>query len=179
LYVLNFWPEFLTGGVVFLALWFKPRKTILSRLPLLVPAAFAFTGCFALPDSERGGQMIGASVFALVLYCLHPLDDAMCRLRPLVWLAWVGTFSYSLYLVHAPLGRVINLGARIIPHDSAGFILLVVGSWATAIAGAWVFYQLCECPLERWRHRMRGNQPTRSLPGSVGEKMAPTTHHET
>ena len=158
LYVLNLWPEFLAGGIVFLTLWFKARHIATSRLLLLVPVVFAAVGIFTLPDGQRVGQMIGASVFALLLYCMHPLDDLISRWRPLGWLAWVGTFSYSLYLVHVPLGRVINLGTRFIPQDSVWFIFLVVTYWGVAITGSWMFYRLCEAPLERWRHHLRGKK---------------------
>ena len=67
----------------------------------------------------------------------------------------MGTFSYSLYLVHVPLGRVINLGTRVISHDSVWFIFLIAAYWAVAVTGAWAFYRICEAPLERWRHHLR------------------------
>ena len=153
--ILNFWPEFLTGSMVFIALWLNVRGIESARLLLLVPVAFAVTGIFTLPNLERIGQMLGASLFALALYFLHPFDYRIANWYPLTWLAWVGAFSYSLYLVHVPLGRVINLGSRVIPHNSVWFVCLVVGHWIVGIAVAWTFYKFCEQPLERWRHRLR------------------------
>ncbi|HXI69418.1 MAG TPA: acyltransferase [Verrucomicrobiae bacterium] len=156
-YILNFWPEFLAGGIVFLALWFKARQIMTSRLMLLIPVAFALVRLFAFPHLEQAGQMIGAAIFAMGLYLLHPFDERISKWRPLVWLAWVGTFSYSLYLVHVPLGRVTNLGIRFIPPTSVWFIFLIAAYWVVAITGGWVFYRVCEAPLERWRHTLRRN----------------------
>jgi peptidoglycan/LPS O-acetylase OafA/YrhL len=126
-----------------------------ARLLLLVPIAFAVIGLLAHSNANWLGSGVGAALFALALYGLHPLDRWIAGWRPLAWLAWVGTFSYSLYLVHVSFGRVLNLGTRVIPADSVWFIFLVVGYWIVAIAGAWVFYQLCEAPLERWRQRLK------------------------
>jgi peptidoglycan/LPS O-acetylase OafA/YrhL len=178
MYILNFWPEFLTGGIVFLALWLKARQIASSQLLLLVPVAFAIVGIFTLPHGERVGQMIGASAFALLLYGLHPLDEAISRWRPLAWLAWVGTFSYSLYLVHVPLGRVIGLGTRVISPESVWFVFLVMAYWSVAIAGAWVFYRICESPLERWRHYLRRKPPAPAPLAGPAAKMAPASNRE-
>lgn len=164
LYVLNFWPEFLTGGIVFLALYFKTRRVSAGRLLLLVPLAFLVAGKFALPSGEHFEQMVGAALFGWVLYALHPFDVRISQWRALAWLGWVGTFSYSLYLVHVPLGRVINLGTRWVPPGSPWFVCLVVVDWLVAIAGGWTFYRLCEQPLEAWRHQMRAANPVRKSP---------------
>ena len=173
LYIFNFWPEFFSGGMVFLALWLRSRMIMTGRHLLWVPVTFALVGSFTLPHGERVGEMIGASLFALMLYGLHPFDKHISSWRPLAWLAWVGTFSYSLYLVHVPLGRVTNLGTRYIPADSPGFIFLISLYWAVTITGGWMFFRICELPLERWRHRLGNRGKIASItPASVSSDVA-------
>lgn|GEM_PF-844277 len=156
LFVLGFWPEFLCGGLVFLALAWKRAGWKLPAMILSLPVIFLVLGCFSLPTAERVGEMIGAGVFALLLFALHPLDATICGLRWLRWLSWVSGISYSLYLIHVPLeGRVVNLGLRWIASDSPAQIILEITGWLVALAGAWLFYEFCEAPLERWRHSQR------------------------
>jgi len=67
--------------------------------------------------------------------------------KPLVWL---GTISYSLYLVHVPIGgRVINLGESL---DTEGLtrIGFLVAAVAISIGSAYLFNRLFERPAQLW-----------------------------
>ncbi len=78
-------------------------------------------------------------------------------------LALLGTLSYSLYLVHEPIGgRVVNFAvhyANRSPWVNAG---VVVVSLLVSVASAWVMYRLIEGPSQRWSSRIR-YAPTRSV----------------
>jgi peptidoglycan/LPS O-acetylase OafA/YrhL len=75
---------------------------------------------------------------------VHPVRDFL-SLRPLVWL---GTFSYSLYLVHAPLIQVAWQYAMhpYCTSKPVSFAILAAISATFIIAFAYLFYLVCERP---------------------------------
>ncbi len=61
-------------------------------------------------------------------------------------LTGLGTISYSLYLVHAPIGgKVVNLGQRFVEGGAAEFCLSLLALAASLLAAA-LFWQLIERP---------------------------------
>ena len=136
------------------ALWLKNGKSLRRWWwPLLAVPSFALVGVFTLPSGERVVEMIGAAAFAWLLCFLHPIDVRIADWRPIRWLGWVGTISYSLYLTHVTfMGKVINLASHRVAPDSVLQYPVQVAGWAAAIVGAWIVFRLCEQPLERWRH---------------------------
>lgn len=76
---------------------------------------------------------------------------------------WLGTISYSLYLVHIPIGgKIINLGRRFV-HGQWAELALSLVAIAICLVAAWLFCQLVERPFVRLARRMpaigRTNQP--------------------
>ena len=64
-------------------------------------------------------------------------------------LTYLGTISYSLYLVHVPIGgRVVNLVGRV-THSQSGHLLVSVLAFAVVLAFAHVFYISIERPAQR------------------------------
>jgi peptidoglycan/LPS O-acetylase OafA/YrhL len=162
--ILNFWPEFFSGVMVFFAIRSRSRGDVAGRLIILLPAAFALVGVFALPDDHRAGQLIGAAAFALLLFAVHPFDAKMASVRGWSWLGWVGTFSYSLYLIHVPVeSRFLHMAGRWVGHDQPAQVFLLVLGWLVAVAAAWCFYKVCEEPLEHWRHRRHTRARVKSV----------------
>lgn len=68
---------------------------------------------------------------------------------------WLGMISYSLYLLHIPIGgRVINLGMRL--GDGMGVrVAVLVAAIVVSIAAAYVAYILVEKPAHRLARRIR------------------------
>jgi len=62
------------------------------------------------------------------------------------WLARVGEFSYSLYLVHLPIGiYLVQSRLRpLLPPTFPGALLLLAATLAAALGGAWLFYRSVE-----------------------------------
>lgn len=59
-------------------------------------------------------------------------------------LLWMGTISYSLYLIHVPIGgRIVNMGERLQGSEFAK-IAVLVGATTISIAVAWLFYVCIE-----------------------------------
>jgi peptidoglycan/LPS O-acetylase OafA/YrhL len=93
-------------------------------------------------------MIIGAAGACLLVACARPNADrvrSVLAWRPLIF---VGTFSFSLYLIHAPLIQMIwqyLLAPLHLGHLAALIALLVVGT-PLIIAAAYVFHLLIERP---------------------------------
>lgn len=73
-------------------------------------------------------------------------------LRPLVWL---GTISYSFYLLHVPVGgRIINLADRFEPGP-LGQVGAIVTALTISLAAASLYHRWLERPAQRWSARIR------------------------
>lgn len=83
-----------------------------------------------------------ATALAIALGYRLPLRGWAGRL-----LVGLGTISYSLYLLHVPLGgRVINLGQRFVGESWGAELLLSLTALAVALAASCVFYFAVEKP---------------------------------
>jgi peptidoglycan/LPS O-acetylase OafA/YrhL len=73
------------------------------------------------------------------------------RNRPLLFL---GDISYSLYLIHVPVGgRIINGGSRL-ALGPAGWVLLTLAAFVVAVLVAYGFHLLVERPAREWATRI-------------------------
>lgn len=64
-------------------------------------------------------------------------------------LTYLGTISYSLYLIHVPIGgRVVNLATRVV-HGQLEYLVVSGLALAVALASAHVFYIYVERPAQR------------------------------
>lgn len=69
-------------------------------------------------------------------------------------LEFLGKISYSLYLIHVPVGgRVINLTVKLTDNIYLS-MLAVFGAIAVSVAFAWLFFHLIEEPSIRWAKRI-------------------------
>lgn len=155
---------------------------------------FAYLGLFSLGISvfqHRVGLIGSRQCMALcllatlsvavgqdLLTALIALATALAILwkakSPCSYLAWLGTISYSLYLVHVPIGgRVVNLGKRFIetPMGELGWSLAALGA---SLAAAYVLYVLIERPAQRMsrRIRFRDGLPTVVVPNNASARSA-------
>lgn len=78
------------------------------------------------------------------------------RFIPLI--SGLGAISYSLYLVHIPVGgRVVNLGRRIVDGSFQEFLLSLL-ALAVSLAAAWTLWRFVELPSiaasRRWTQRI-------------------------
>lgn len=65
-------------------------------------------------------------------------------------IAFLGAVSYSLYLLHVPIGgRVVNLGARF-AHNLPLQIVVLAAALATSYFAAWLMYRFVERPAQQW-----------------------------
>jgi len=80
-------------------------------------------------------------------------------------LVFFGDISYSLYLLHVPIGgRVINLGARFAHSTLSQLAVLGIALGASTVA-SWLMYKYVERPAQRWSSaiKYRWNEPRPNL----------------
>jgi peptidoglycan/LPS O-acetylase OafA/YrhL len=66
-----------------------------------------------------------------------------------------GHISYSLYLLHVPIGgRVINLSLRCV-HTMPGKCVVLVLALAVSTAASWLLHRFVERPAQEWSSRIR------------------------
>ncbi len=107
----------------------------------------------------QGLSLTGVVIAVALLVGWPPATRAM-SVRPVLW---IGTRSYSLYLVHLPL---VGLLAALFSVDTAP-VWFVVLCLAASLALAAVFYRLVEAPSTRLSSRFgraRTRRPTESVP---------------
>jgi peptidoglycan/LPS O-acetylase OafA/YrhL len=134
------------------ARWIEMRDRISwSGLSVL---ALALTVVLGAAGHKRYGitiylePLVGISTVAIIMHALRP---GVNRLRSV--LAWkpaivLGGFSYSLYLIHAPLIQLIwQVGvAPLHRGTSASFLLLLAFGTPVIVAAAWLFSLVGERP---------------------------------
>lgn len=109
------------------------------------------------------GPFVAATALVTALLVAFVRRD----IRPL---AWLGTISYSLYLIHVPVGgRILGLGLAHVHGGAARVAVLAVTMLLTIVAAA-LFYRFVEMPARRWskaiRYRSRGDR--REIPVLTG-----------
>jgi len=114
---------------------------------------------FALGIASLGPLRASAGLVAASAIVFIPLK------KPLF--STLGTLSYSLYLLHGPIGsRVIHLGMRV--RNTPGFgVLTVAVALAVALACAGVMYRLVEKPALEWSRRIRYGRRSATPPAPL------------
>jgi peptidoglycan/LPS O-acetylase OafA/YrhL len=170
-------------GIVLAANWdviglnFSRRK---SSAMWHICLTILFAGSLLLIDSRwlLAGRISGSWADAIIV-CLE-LSGIML-LIPLVafwgpprWLfstkvfLWLGTVSFSLYLVHEP----IILGVAFITGGTKTGIIL---SFILSFVFAQIFYMLIERPIHRWSRRLRASASVEAKHGSTSENSLATS----
>jgi len=86
----------------------------------------------------------------------------------------VGDVSYSLYLLHLPIGvAVIGILSRRLPYSGSYMIVLDVVGVAVSGAAAWAMYQIIEKPSQNMSSAIRFNRSPRKPAASPA--IAPAT----
>lgn len=153
-YVLSYWSQFLCGIIVFYVLTRQMQWTwtplVLSTLLLIdvglhargYETIYQHSGRFVLPI-----KILFCMCCAAGLIALRPLDEKITRLRPVRVLTWFGLISYSLYLIHVPVGmRVFNLTHRLTGLNGLNWLWASIAATALCTGFGLVFFRLFEKP---------------------------------
>jgi peptidoglycan/LPS O-acetylase OafA/YrhL len=113
-------------------------------ITLLVPVVF-----------KIHDQVVGiATIFAVLFIITWKVHSKVLR--------FFGKISYSLYLVHVPIGgRIINVFDQFVKNENLRSIGVFI-ALAVAIFAAWIFYLIIEKPSMIWSKKIsytRDKQP--------------------
>jgi peptidoglycan/LPS O-acetylase OafA/YrhL len=111
-------------------------------------AAYGLAGaCLICTGLLRGWDYASAEMAALLFIQL-----VIGKAKPLMWL---GTISYSLYLVHIPIGGHFVLLMEMYVYEEPLRSLILFPALAISIASAWLFYRVFEKPFMRLSKKVR------------------------
>jgi peptidoglycan/LPS O-acetylase OafA/YrhL len=83
------------------------------------------------------------------------------------WLRFFGTISYSLYLIHIPIGgRIINLSENFIHNTNLRVVLVFVGIAVSVVCAA-LYYRFIEKPFKSRAAMIRYDRPTLTEPTAL------------
>ena len=129
------------------ALWEKAR----ARVPWLAVTIGSALAVLALRNMKNGrilDFLVGLSTLCLLVLLSQPAGErlrAICSARPLVS---IGSYSYSLYLLHAPLLQLLwQFGiSRLHTSDVSRYLLIILLGVPFCLGCSYLFYLVCERP---------------------------------
>jgi peptidoglycan/LPS O-acetylase OafA/YrhL len=144
----------------FIAYWFAFVSGVLVcwRAAALIDAQlwWGFHGLLALAWVVYREQMVATVVVTAPLVMAATHGDRMSR-----WLRWrsvqfLGTISYSLYLIHAPVIGVVEwLRSRLLGDSAWAEAVMLLPMVAASIGAGWVLWWAVERPAIRWSRALR------------------------
>jgi len=139
-YVLYYWSLFSLGIIAF-------RSQCKVDTPLWTGVCLCVTSVMLYLQQGLAISLAGLFAVAAILFAPRLLASAPLRA--------FGAISFSLYLVHVPVGgRVINLGRRLGDTDMLQFACSLTGLFASIVV-AWAFWRIIERPAVRWSSRIQ------------------------
>ena len=143
--ILPFLPVFATGTLTFLFATNRVgQKSYWAALPVLAGVVF---------KTQDAGVAIATTGTAVLI--------ATVRIPRVAPIAWLGAISYSLYLLHVPIGyRLMHMIKRLSDGEVVP-TLLITAALAVSIAGAALLHRYVEQPSLRLAARI-GYRATRS-----------------
>ena len=83
-------------------------------------------------------------LFFLTLLLLQPFNHKLSQWKLLAPLTWLGTFSYSIYLIHLIIIPFPDVGLRRMGFDGPLYILTYLAQVLVSISAGWLFFILVE-----------------------------------
>lgn len=156
---LPYWLDYFAMGIV--------AFQVQSRLMPALPGFLLIAGFGALNiDGRFVPHVAGIATAYLIAFAPVSIKSR--------WLAGLGAISYSLYLIHLPIGgRIIRVGTRIADDAVSRSFVLAVATLVSIFA-AWLVYRWIECPAQRWSSRIRYRRSNNSrLQSEQGRSNSP------
>jgi peptidoglycan/LPS O-acetylase OafA/YrhL len=153
------WHQFSIGALLFFLLELKPatlenytqgfRRIVLANVLIVTALTIVFASIvqidvstFAHPSTKL--RALTCLVFAAILIGLRQIDDALSShisLRPFMW---VGTFSYSLYLIHPIVIPYADILSRKAGFDGSRYWITIFSQLIVALVFGRIFYLFLE-----------------------------------
>ena len=106
--------------------------------------------------------IVGVGAAALLLAAAQSPEGSVSRAFSWSPLVRIGTFSYSLYLIHAPILQILWLYALkpLGLGSVAIYVALLIGGFPIVLGVSYVFFRLFEAPFMNAPHTARTTDPT-------------------
>ncbi|RYY70631.1 MAG: acyltransferase [Chitinophagaceae bacterium] len=159
--ILPYLAYFTLGILLF---FFKVKR----QLPVAIFISLAFLSCLQIQIFQGTPGTVAAILSVTILLFWKHVNKTI---------RFFSTISYSLYLIHVPVGgKVINLGIRFVSNELSKYLLLLLGL-AVSIGFAYLFYRFVELPAFRLSKRIKYS--SEKSPTPVMRFNEPITEKET
>jgi peptidoglycan/LPS O-acetylase OafA/YrhL len=174
-------------GMIGATICFSPGQswtTLRERVPWSLATALAFAvlaGFIAVIGREQAAQkedyldfLVGPLALCMLVATTRAKPTRLTRVfgwRPLVF---VGTFAYSLYLVHAPLLQIVwqYLVNPLGLGSGATYGVTVLAGIPLIVAAAYLFFLACELPFMNTKPKQARTLPLRRRAPAVEPEVA-------
>lgn len=139
----------------------RDEALVFHYLPLFVAGILAFQSKVGLISTRTLLVGLAATAVAGPIACLGIATALLIRFVELPSSRWTsfGLISYSLYLLHVPIGgKIMNLGGRF-AHGAPALGALLAAAMGASIAAAVLFYRFVELPSQRLSSSIRYRSP--------------------
>ena len=118
-------------------------------------------------------RMLFEIIFALLILGLADNKKSLAKtiLANRIFL-WLGTISYSIYLIHNLIGKVIHPFVDKIPDGIWIRILIIIGVYAFLLAASWSIYKFFEVPSRDYVIKFFSKSKISNKPGQ-GKELLP------
>jgi peptidoglycan/LPS O-acetylase OafA/YrhL len=133
-FVFHWLPLFLMGIATF-----HYRRQILV-FPMY-GALLIFLGTVAIYTHGLLIGLISLGTACLIAFCEKEFSKVFL---------FFGSISYSLYLLHLPIGgKIVNFGSRF-AHDDFTRVIVLSVAFMASVAASWILYKYVERPSQKW-----------------------------
>ena len=153
LFPFNLWYQFGLGGLLFFSIDKAFRQVHSAKwVPVLLVSSMVASIALATIHSDDGAyghpstsaQAITSVLLVLGLAFLYKFDHKISTYKSAKPLFFLGSFSYSLYLVHRLILPIANIIGRRMGIDHAAYPLNMLIQISLGVLAGWIFYFLCE-----------------------------------
>lgn len=158
IFVFGLWSDFFAGALVW---WCARSPTVLRTTAGVSGLAVLLALMIGWPGGAGALAHCAAVATAATLWWASRQEPPLIRGVLGRTFTWLGTISYSLYLVHVTvMSPFQNLVQKFIPAPSVGFAAVWIVSITLGISAGWLMYRFVEAPIEHWR-KVRWARPSR------------------
>lgn len=153
--LLHWLPLFALGMVTF-----QLYIGLISKLQFILVLSLVVVLCHEIV----GPMESGVGLFTCLAIALIRNRQLPKLFDPLIFL---GLISYSLYLIHVPVGgRIINLGSRL-PESTVYRYPVIIFALGVSILTAWFFWKFIEQTSQRWAKSTAAPRETEGVPATA------------
>jgi peptidoglycan/LPS O-acetylase OafA/YrhL len=150
----------------------KPAPSVFSSITMLVLGGALLALSLAIRDADfRESARYSVQGIALfpIFYCAIRFHQwPIFSWLELRWIRWLGTISYTFYLIHF---KALDVASRIVGESKLATALL---AFVMTVVFAWAMYELVEKKMGKLRKRLHSAAPppkSQILEGSLPERV--------